>query len=149
MQGGGQSPGRLGEHPAAAGAGPPQTAEIRPRTGAGQRHLEALPEWPQLGISFSNASQYYPVAHDIDGRLTEGVFVETLQDNGDCYHRLEWLHVLESKADLRDAELALLEDYDLDPPGQFPCVQVINLAFRSATRSSLGSRKTEHPPRVG
>ena len=109
----------------------------------------SLPEWPQLGISFSNASQYYPVAHDIDGRLTEGVFVETLQDNGDCYHRLEWLHVLESKADLRDAELALLEDYDLDPPGQFPCVQVINLAFRSATRSSLGSRKTEHPPRVG
>ena len=65
--------------------------------------------------------------------------METLQDNGDCYHRLEWLHVLESKADLRDAELALLEDYDLDPPGQFPCVQVINLAFRSATRSSLGS----------
>ena len=57
-----------------------------------------------LGISFSNASQYYPVAHDIDGSLTEGVFVETLQDNGDCYHRLEWLHVLESKADLRDAD---------------------------------------------
>ena len=27
--------------------GPPQTAEIRPRAGAGQRHLEALPEWPQ------------------------------------------------------------------------------------------------------
>lgn len=92
-----------------------------------------------MGVGFSNASQYFPVAHDVNGGLTEGVFVDTLQDGGECYHRIEWLHLLESRADLRDAELALLEDYDLDPPGQFPCVQVINLAFRSATRSSLGS----------
>ena len=92
-----------------------------------------------LGIGFSNASQYFPVSHDAEGGLTEGVFVDTLQDGGDCFHRLEWLHVLERKADLRDAELALLEDYDLDPPTSFPCVQVVHLAFRSATRTSLGT----------
>lgn len=92
-----------------------------------------------IGISFCNASQYFPVAHDIEGSLTEGVFIETIQEDDNVYHRMEWLHVLERRSDLRDAELDLLEDYRLDPPTKFPCVQVIELAFRSATNSSLGS----------
>ena len=93
----------------------------------------------KLGISFSNAACYFPVSHDIEGSLTEGVFIDTIQDNGDYYHRLEWLHVLESRRDLRDEELAQLEDNDLEAPAQFPCVKVVNMAFRSSTQDSLGS----------
>lgn len=93
----------------------------------------------KLGISFSNAACYFPVSHDIEGSLTEGVFIDTIQDNGGYYHRLEWLHVLENRRDLRDEELAQLEDNDLDAPAQFPCVKVVNMAFRSSTQDSLGS----------
>lgn len=93
----------------------------------------------KLGISFSNAACYFPVSHDIEGSLTEGVFIDTIQDNENYYHRLEWLHVLESRRDLRDEELAQLEDNDLDAPVQFPCVKVVNMAFRSSTQDSLGS----------
>lgn len=79
------------------------------------------------------------MSHDIEGSLTEGVFIDTIQDNENYYHRLEWLHVLESRRDLRDEELAQLEDNDLDAPVQFPCVKVVNMAFRSSTQDSLGS----------
>lgn len=91
-----------------------------------------------LGISFTNATHYFPVAHDIEGNLTEGVFIDTIKDDENYYHRLEWMHVLERRQDLRDAELALLDDYDLAAPTQFPCIKVMNLAFRSATQDSLG-----------
>ena len=93
----------------------------------------------KLGISFSNAACYFPVSHDIEGSLTEGVFIDTIQDNENYYHRLEWLHVLESRRDLRDEELAQLEDNDLDAPPQVPCVKVVKMAFRSSTQHSLGS----------
>lgn len=93
----------------------------------------------KLGVSFCNATGYFPVSHDVEGSLTEAVFIDTLQDGGNYYHRLEWLHVLEKPKDLRDAELAQLEDAHLDPPERYPCVKVVNLAFRSATRSALGS----------
>ena len=93
----------------------------------------------KLGISFCNASRYFPVAHDVEGSLTEGVFIDSIQDDDNYYHRAEWMHVLESRADLRDEELAQLEDYDLAAPTQFPCIKVVNLAFRSATQDSLGS----------
>lgn len=93
----------------------------------------------KLGISFANATQYFPVAHDVEGSLTEGVFIDTIQEDDNYYHRLEWMHVLERRQDLRDAELAQLEDYDLAAPTQFPCIKVVNLAFRSATQDSLGS----------
>ena len=93
----------------------------------------------KLGISFCNASRYFPVAHDVEGSLTEGVFIDSIQDDDNYYHRMEWMHVLESRADLRDEELAQLEDYDLAAPAQFPCIKVVNLAFRSATQDSLGS----------
>lgn len=92
-----------------------------------------------LGISFCNASRYFPVSHDVEGNLTEGVFIDTIQDDNNCYHRMEWMHVLERKQDLRDAELDQLEDYDLAAPTQFPCIKVVNLAFRSSTQDSLGS----------
>lgn len=71
--------------------------------------------------------------------MTEGVFIDTIQEDDSYYHRLEWMHVLERRQDLRDAELAQLEDYDLAAPTQFPCIKVVNLAFRSATQDSLGS----------
>ena len=93
----------------------------------------------KLGISFCNAARYFPVAHDVEGSLTEGVFIDSIQDDDNYYHRMEWMHVLESRADLRDEELAQLEDYDLAAPTQFPCTKVVNLAFRSATQDSLGS----------
>lgn len=92
-----------------------------------------------LGISFCNASRYFPVSHDVEGNLTEGVFIDTIQDDNNCYHRMEWMHVLERRQDLRDAELDQLEDYDLAAPTQFPCIKVVNLAFRSSTQDSLGS----------
>ena len=93
----------------------------------------------KLGISFANATRYFPVAHDVEGSLTEGVFIDTIQEDDSYYHRLEWMHVLERRQDLRDAELAQLEDYDLAALTQFPCIKVVNLAFRSATQDSLGS----------
>ena len=93
----------------------------------------------KLGISFCNAARYFPVANDVEGSLTEGVFIDSIQDDDNYYHRMEWMHVLESRADLRDEELAQLEDYDLAAPTQFPCTKVVNLAFRSATQDSLGS----------
>lgn len=93
----------------------------------------------KLGISFCNASRYFPVAHDVEGSLTEGVFIDTIQDDDNYYHRMEWMHVLEHSQDLRDEELAQLEDYDLAAPTRFPCIKVVNLAFRSATQDSLGS----------
>ena len=93
----------------------------------------------KLGISFCNTARYFPVAHDAEGSLTEGVFIDSIQDDDNYYHRMEWMHVLESRADLRDEELAQLEDYDLAAPTQFPCTKVVNLAFRSATQDSLGS----------
>lgn len=95
----------------------------------------------KLGVSFCNAAQYFPVAHDVEGNLTEGVFVDTILDDDNYYHRLEWLHVLERKQDLRQPELDLLEDFDAATPMQFPCVAVVNLAFRSATQDSLGRQE--------
>ena len=32
----------------------------------------------KLGISFANATRYFPVAHDVEGSLTEGVFIDTI-----------------------------------------------------------------------
>lgn len=93
----------------------------------------------KLGVSFCNASRYFPIAHDVEGNLTEGVFIDTLTDEGSCYHRLEWMHVLERRQDLRDAELSQLEENGLDAPTHFPCIKVVNLAFRSATQDSLGA----------
>lgn len=92
-----------------------------------------------LGVAFIPATGYYPVAHDIDGNLTEAVFVDTITDNDNYYRRLEWMHVLEKPADLRDAELKILEKLGLDSPTRFPCLQILNLAFRSAARDALGS----------
>ena len=93
----------------------------------------------KLGVSFIPATGYYPVAHDIDGNLTEAVFIDTIQDNNNYYHRMEWMHVLEREEDLRDAELQLLEDLRVEKPTHFPCLQVINLAFLSAFKDSLGT----------
>lgn len=93
----------------------------------------------KLGVSFCPANAYFPVAHDVEGNLTEGVFIDTVQVESGYYHRLEWMHLLERREDLRQEELAQLEDADLDTPTAFPCVKVVNLAYRSATRDSLGS----------
>ena len=41
----------------------------------------------KLGISFCNASRYFPVAHDVEGSLTEGVFIDSIQDDDNYYHR--------------------------------------------------------------
>lgn len=45
----------------------------------------------KLGISFCNASRYFPVAHDVEGSLTEGVFIDSIQDDDNYYHRMEWM----------------------------------------------------------
>lgn len=45
----------------------------------------------KLGISFCNASRYFPVAHDVEGSLTEGVFIDSIQDDDNYYHRMEWI----------------------------------------------------------
>lgn len=95
----------------------------------------------ELGVSFIPATGYYPVSNDTDGNLTEAVFVDTIVDSNNYYNRLEWQHALNSKDDLRSAEYKLLEDLGVDPPQQFPCVQVINLVYRSATADSLGSKE--------
>ena len=55
----------------------------------------------KLGISFCNASRYFPVAHDVEGSLTEGVFIDTIQDDDSYYHRMEWMHVLEHRQAVR------------------------------------------------
>lgn len=93
----------------------------------------------KLGVSFCAANAYFPVAHDVEGNLTEGVFIDTIQDESGYYHRMEWMHLLERRSDLRPAELEQLEDADLDIPATFPCIKVVNLAYRSSTQGSLGS----------
>lgn len=93
----------------------------------------------KLGVSFIPATGYYPVAHDVEGNLTEAVFIDTIIDDDNYYNRFEWQHILESKKDLRDEERELLEDMELQLPQKFPCLQVINLAFRASTKDALGS----------
>lgn len=93
----------------------------------------------KLGVMFCNAARFFPVSHDVEGNLTEGVFIDTILDDDNYYHRLEWLHALEGKQDLRDAELDHLSGCGLEAPTQFPCVKIVNLAFRGSTRDSLGS----------
>ena len=43
----------------------------------------------KLGISFCNASRYFPVAHDVEGSLTEGVFIDSIQDDDNYYHGMK------------------------------------------------------------
>lgn len=94
----------------------------------------------RIGVTFVPATGYYPVSGSPEGDLTEGVFVDQIVDSDNFYNRLEWMHVLEGPEDYHDTERDLLDELQLEPATQYPCVQVISLAYLSSTRDSLGSR---------
>lgn len=93
-----------------------------------------------IGVTFVPATGYYPIAHSPEGHLVEAVFVDQLRDNKQYYNRVEWMHVLKGPEDYHAKERDLLETLDLSPATEYPCVQVISMAFESSTKDGLGSR---------
>lgn len=92
-----------------------------------------------VSIEFIPATGYYPIATDAEDRLTEAVFLDQFTDSDYFYTRLEWMHVLRGPEDYHDKERDILEERDLDVSPIYPCVQIINLAYMSTTRDSLGN----------
>lgn len=95
-----------------------------------------------IGVSFTPADSIYPIAANCNGDLTEAVFINRIQDSDSTYNRLEWMHVLRSAEDYHDSERDLVEELGVKAAANYPCVQVINLAYRSSHRDALGSRTT-------
>ena len=93
-----------------------------------------------IGVSFVSADSLYPISTNVDGDLTEAVFINRIQDSDNVYNRLEWMHVLNGPEDYHDKERELLESEDVSAAAEYPCVQVINLAYRSNRKDSLGER---------
>lgn len=96
----------------------------------------------KIGVTFVPATGYYPVSLGVDGELTEAVFIDQIATEDAYYNRLEWQHVLTGPEDYRDAERDLIERMDVDAAAEYPCVQVISLAYRSSTKDDLGSPTT-------
>lgn len=92
-----------------------------------------------IGVSFVGADSIYPVSTNADGELTEVVFINRIQDSDYVYNRLEWMHVLTSPEDYHDKERDFLELHDVEAAAEYPCVQVINLAYLSSSRDTLGT----------
>lgn len=93
-------------------------------------------------VDFTPATGYYPIATNAEDQLTEAVFLDQFTDSDYVYTRLEWMHVLTGPEDFHEKERSLLEERDLEVSPTYPCVQVINLAFMSSSRSSLGTETT-------
>ena len=93
-----------------------------------------------IGVSFTNATAIYPISTTAEGQLAEAVFVNRIREDDNYYHRLEWMHLLRGPEDYHGTELALLDEFGVSAITKYPCVQVINLAFRSSSPDSLGSR---------
>ena len=92
-----------------------------------------------IGVSFVSADSIYPISTNTDGELTEVVFVNRIQDSKNVYNRLEWMHVLLGPEDYHDKERDILEARDVAAAAEYPCVQVINLAFMGSTHNELGT----------
>lgn len=92
-----------------------------------------------VGVSFVSADSIYPISTDVDGDLTEAVFVNRIQDSDYVYNRLEWMHVLTGPEDYHEKERSIIESRDVAVATEYPCVQVINLAFISSHKDTLGS----------
>ena len=88
-----------------------------------------------IGVSFVSADSIYPISTNTDGELTEVVFVNRIQDSKNVYNRLEWMHVLLGPEDYHDKERDILEARDVAATAEYPCVQVINLAFMGSTHN--------------
>lgn len=95
-----------------------------------------------VSVEFIPATGYYPISTDADDQLTEAVFLDQFADSDYFYTRLEWMHVLKGPEDYHDKERDLLEEKDLDAAPSYPCVQIVNMAFMSTTRDSLGTEIT-------
>lgn len=93
-----------------------------------------------IGVSFTPADCVYPISTNCNGELTEAVFINQIRTNQVVYNRLEWMHVLTSAEDYRQKELELVTGMGVQPASSFPCVQVINLAYQSSSKDSLGSK---------
>ena len=92
-----------------------------------------------VSVDFVPACDFYPIAVNADDELTEAVFVEQIVTSDDVYTRLEWMHTLTGPEDYHDSERDKLEEWDMDPSPLYPCVQIINLAYRSGSAGSLGT----------
>lgn len=93
-----------------------------------------------IGVSFVSADSLYPISTDVDGDLTEAVFINRIQDSDYVYNRLEWMHVLTGPEDYHEKERSIIESLDVSIAAEYPCVQVINLAYVSSSKDSLGTR---------
>ena len=91
-----------------------------------------------IGVSFVSADSIYPIATNVDGELTEAVFINRIQDSDYVYNRLEWMHVLTGPEDYHEKERDIIETLDVAAASEYPCVQVINLAYVSSSRDTLG-----------
>lgn len=95
-----------------------------------------------ISVEFIPATGYYPIATDAEDQLIEAVFLDQFTDSEYVYTRLEWMHVLKGPEDYHDKERSILEEKDLDVAPTYPCVQVINLAYMSTTKDTLGDETT-------
>lgn len=91
-------------------------------------------------VEFIPATGYYPVSTNPAGQLTEAIFLDQFTDSDWVYSRIEWMHVLTGPEDYHAKERDVLEKLDLDAAPAYPCVQIVNLAFKSSTRDSLGAQ---------
>lgn len=92
-----------------------------------------------IGVSFVSADSLYPISTNVDGDLTEAIFVNRIQNSDHVYNRLEWMHVLTGPEDYHEKERSIVESRDVAIATEYPCVQVINLAYVSSHRDELGS----------
>lgn len=95
-----------------------------------------------IGVAFTPADCIYPVSINCNGDLTEAVFINQIRTNQTVYSRLEWLHVLTSANDYHPKELERVRRMGVQPAREFPCVQVINFAYESSSKDSLGAPVT-------
>lgn len=93
-----------------------------------------------IGVSFVSADSIYPISTNVDGELTEAVFINRIQDSDHVYNRLEWMHVLTGPEDYHEKERDIVESYDVSVAAEYPCVQVINLAYMGTHKDDLGEK---------
>ncbi len=93
-----------------------------------------------ISAEFIPATGYYPIATDADDKLVEAAFVDQFTDSDNVYTRIEWMHVLLGPEDYHNQERDFLETAELDFAPVYPCVQIINLAYTSASVDSLGTQ---------
>lgn len=93
-----------------------------------------------IGVSFVSADSIYPISTNVDGELTEAVFINRIQDSDHVYNRLEWMHVLTGPEDYHEKERDIVESYDVSVAAEYPCVQVINLAYMGTHKDDLGEQ---------